>query len=448
MASGDAIQPFAISVSDEVLHELSEKLKITRLPDELELRDDQKWDWGIPLSVLRPIVDYWRTEYDWRAVEDRINKSLPQFIANIDSLDHGLQQVHFVHKRSADPKATPLLFIHGWPGNFLEVSKMIDELTSPKDINAPSFHVVAPSLPGYVFSQRASTPGMEAKASAFIFDKLMSVLGYQKYIAQGGDWGSLVCRALAVHHQGSCVGTHINMMIATPPSILKNPWMTTKIILGFMGLPGGIAEHEVNALKGVQQFQKYESAYAQLQGTKPQTLAVGLTDSPVGLLAWITEKLYVWTDNYPWTPEEIITWTMLYISKGPAGGLRYYKENGLAERVQGLKNDDFISMWSPTPLGWSMFPKEVYRFPEEWATIIQNHVYTGKHERGGHFAAWEVPELLLEDIRKFAIIVASGGKPASAPSYSYSALLAGISIAACGALALSRFAPRAFSGRT
>ncbi|KAG9101623.1 hypothetical protein FS749_005161 [Ceratobasidium sp. UAMH 11750] len=446
MASSDDIQPFNISVPEEQLHELSAKLEIARLPDELDLPAGQEWDWGIPLSVLKPVIEYWRTQYDWRAIENKINQTLPQFITHVDSLEHGPQEVHFVHKRSRNPEATPLIFVHGWPGNFLEVSKIIDELTDPKDSKQPAFHVVAPSLPGYVFSQRASAPGMDAKATAFVFDRLMKKLGYKRYLAQGGDWGALVCRAFALYHQDTCLGTHLNMLVAGLPSFLKNPWASAKTMLGFAGLPGGISADEVNALKKAETFMKNGLGYYQVQSTRPQTLAFSLTDSPVGLLAWIGEKLYSWTDNYPWTPEELITWTMLYWINGPAGGLRYYKENGIHSRSR--SGMEIRTKWSPVPLGFSNFPGEMYRPPSEWVGACQNLVYYKAHGRGGHFAAWEVPELLIDDTRKFASIVMSKGAPLQAPGYPYSSLVAVVSAIVCASLLLPRIAPSITGGRT
>ncbi|KAF8610282.1 alpha/beta-hydrolase [Ceratobasidium sp. AG-I] len=399
------IRPFNISVSDQTLNELYAKLELTRLPDELDLPPGQEWDWGIPLAVLKPVIEYWRTKYDWRSVEANINQTLPQFITHINSLNHGSQEVHFVHKRSTNPAATPLIFLHGWPGNFLEVSKIIDELTDPTDPKHPSFHVVVPSLPGFVFSQRASTPGMDAKTTAFLLDKLMIKLGYKHYLAQGGDWGSMVCRNFAIYHQDTCLGTHQNLFIGGPPSLFRNPLILAKTVLGFAGLPGGYSQDDVDGLKEAQQFATTGAGYSTLQGTRPQTLAVALSDSPVGLLAWIGEKLYAWSDNYPWTPEELITWTMLYWINGPAGGLRYYKEYGIKMDALSASGYPHGFKWSPTPFAYSSFHKEVYRFPLEWAGMYQNLVYAKKHNKGGHFAAWEVPELLIEDIQNFAQLV-------------------------------------------
>ncbi|CAE6467993.1 unnamed protein product [Rhizoctonia solani] len=400
------IHPFTISVPDSDLTELYKKLELTRLPDELDLPTGQEWEWGMPLAVLKPVVDYWRTSYDWRAVEERINRTLPQFTTSIESRAHGSQNIHFVLKKSDNPSAIPLLFVHGWPGNFLEVSKIIDELANPSDPKHPSFHVVTPSIPGFVFSDRASTPGMDAIGTAFIFDKLMTKLGFKHYLAQGGDWGARVIRALALYHKETCLGTHANLISYGAPTFWRNPVISLKLILGGKGIPGGYSADEMAGLQRMQEFLTTGNAYMRQQGTRPQSLAYALTDSPVGLLAWIGEKLYAWTDNYTWTPEELITWTMLYWVKGPAGGLRYYKENHITHR--GSRTGPHAELefaWSSTPFAFSLFPKEVAPLPLEWAGLRQNLVYAKKHDKGGHFAAWEVPELLSDDIRQFARIV-------------------------------------------
>ncbi|CEL56068.1 hypothetical protein RSOLAG1IB_07521 [Rhizoctonia solani AG-1 IB] len=400
------IHPFNISVPDNDLTELYKKLELTRLPDELDLPIDQGWEWGIPLAVLKPVIEYWRNKYDWRAVEDKINRTLPQFTTSVQSRDHGSQSVHFVFKKSKSPSAIPLLFVHGWPGNFLEVSKMIDELTDPSDPKDPAFHVVAPSLPGFVFSERASTPGMDVIGTAFIFDKLMIKLGFEYYLAQGGDWGSRVCRALAIYHKETCLGTHANLISYGAPTFWRNPIISLKLILGSNGIPGGYSADEMAELQRVREFGTIGNAYMKIQGTRPQTLAYALTDSPVGLLAWIGEKLYAWSDNYPWTPEELITWTMLYWVKGPSGGLRYYKDNHIIHRGDRAgPHGELEFAWSSTPFAYSLFPREIAPVPFEWAGLHQNLVYAKRHNKGGHFAAWEVPELLSDDIRHFARIV-------------------------------------------
>ncbi|GAB1526052.1 hypothetical protein RhiTH_009218 [Rhizoctonia solani] len=359
MAAYNEIKPFTISIPDSELDQLHQKLELTRLPDELDLPPGQEWDWGIPLAVLKPVLEYWRIKYDWRAVEERINQSLPQFTTYVESKRHGEQEVHFVHKRSKNPGAIPLIFVHGWPGNFLEVSKIIEELVNPKDPKLPSFHVVTPSLPGYVFSQRANTPGMNIVGTAYVLDKLMQKLGYKHYVAQGGDWGAFVCQAFAIYHQDTCLAIHTNLSVSFPTP-LKNPILTLKTILGLY------PKDERDGLKKSQQSEA-ETGYQKIQGTRPQTLAVGLTDSPVGLLAWIGEKLYAWTDNYPWTPEEWITWTMLYWVNGPAAGLRYYKENSIVEPSKDpelqeeLSQDAYLTVSNTVRI--LVVPKGLIHFP-------------------------------------------------------------------------------------
>ncbi|KAG8680394.1 hypothetical protein FRC09_018276, partial [Ceratobasidium sp. 395] len=212
MSHSEGIEPFSISVSDQQLDELSTKLNLTHLPDELDLPAGHEWDWGIPLAVLKPVVDYWRTQYNWRAVEEKLNRTLPQFTTEIDTPGHGSQRIHFVHKRSDNP------------------------------------------LPGFAFSQRASAPGMGAQMTAQVFDKLMAKLGYKHYIAQGGDWGALVCRGFAVYHQDSCLGTHQNYWFSGAPTFTQNPLISLKVVLGKYGLPGGYHRHDIEGIKAGMEF--------------------------------------------------------------------------------------------------------------------------------------------------------------------------------------------------
>lgn len=209
-----------------------------------------------------------------------------------------------------------------------------------------------------------------------------------------------------MYHQESCLSTHANLISYGRPTLWRNPIISLKLLLGKNGLPGGYSEWDMVGLERAKKFLETGSAYMVQQGTRPQTLAYALTDSPVGLLAWIGEKLYAWTDNYPWTPEGLITWTMLYWIKGPAGGTRFYKENNCTTR--GSRSGPLAELefgWSPTPFAYSHFPKEIEPIPLEWAGLRQNLVYTRRHDKGGHFAAWEVPELLSDDIRQFAKIM-------------------------------------------
>ncbi|KAG9100073.1 hypothetical protein FS749_016342 [Ceratobasidium sp. UAMH 11750] len=211
-----------------------------------------------------------------------------------------------------------------------------------------------------------------------------------------------------MYHQDTCLGTHSNLISYGAPSFWRNPIITLRTTLGQNGLPGGYSADELQGLQRRKDFVTVGNAYMKLQGTKPQTLAVALSDSPVGLLAWIGEKLYAWTDNYPWTPEELITWTMLYWITGPAGGLRFYKENHIIHRGSRTGPHAHLDFgWSPTPFAFSAFPKEVAPIPLDWAGLRQNLVYAKKHNKGGHFAAWEVPELLTDDIRQFTQLMLS-----------------------------------------
>jgi len=284
---------------------------------------------------------------------------------------------------------------------------MIEPLTNPTDPKDPAFHVVAPSLPGYVFSEGSKSPGLGVKRTALMFDKLMKKLGYKHYLAQGGDWGAMILKALAVHHNGPCRGTHTNFPLVPRPTIWKNPVRFLRAALGFIGLPGGYSQREIQYLKESKDFNDSETGYMQIQGTKPQTLAYGLTDSPTALLAWIYEKLHKWTDAYPWTPDEVLTWVMLYwiSNAGPVGSVRYYKEGGFTEGAEGKEVQRIVEAYSNVPLGVSVFKGEVYKFPDEWPNMVQPVKFHKVHHEGGHFAAHERPELLTDDIRRFAEII-------------------------------------------
>ncbi|KAF8586000.1 alpha/beta-hydrolase [Ramaria rubella] len=399
------VHPFTISVPNDVLTDIRARLDLTRFPRGLQLPAGEEWTYGTPPHRVQELVEYWKESFDWRKIEADINTQLPQFTTTIDAEPpHGTLSIHFVHKRSSNSNAIPLVFVHGWPGNFLEVAKIIGPLTDPSDVQDPAFHVVAPSLPGFVFSEASKSPGLSIKATALMIDKLMKKLGYKHYIAQGGDWGAMIVKGLAVYHSDTCRGTHTNMPVIPPPTLWSNPIRMLKLALGYIGLPGGYSKRELEYLKEATAFQIHETGYMRLQGTKPQTLAYGLTDSPAALLAWIYEKLYSWTDGYSWTPDEIVTWVMLYwiSTTGPVGGLRYYKEAGIATHGEAAA---VIAAHSNVPLGVSVFRKELYKFPDDWCSMVQPVKYHKYHESGGHFAAYEKPELLVNDIRRFTEVI-------------------------------------------
>ncbi|KAG8858263.1 hypothetical protein FRB96_005393 [Tulasnella sp. 330] len=303
------IDPYTLKVSDELLADLKSRLEHTRYPQELNLPAGQEWSYGTPISAVKDTVEYWKTTFDWRKCEANLNTKLPQFTTGIDTgiAAHGSLK----------------LFIHGWPGNFAERLKMVDELAEPADLKHPAFHVVSPSIPGYGFSDPPTAPGFGIRRAADVFDKLMKRLGYSHYITQGGDWGALIARGLALWHQESCRAILVNMFVLHPSLLLWNPRLLLKTILGFLGAPGGYPAIQINNLKGVFEFQKTGAAYQKIQSQKPQSLGFAMTDSPAGLLAWVREKYHAWAEEgYQWTNDDLCMFTMLYWIPGPTPSFR------------------------------------------------------------------------------------------------------------------------------
>ncbi|KAJ6451639.1 Alpha/Beta hydrolase protein [Mycena sanguinolenta] len=336
--------PFKISVPDHLIDRLHRKLELATLPDELE---GAKWDYGVPLSDVKRLVARWSTGYDWRHHEAQLNAALPQFTRPIAVDGHGTLTIHYVHQRSTVAGAIPLLFVHGWPGSFLEALKIVPML-SEKSVNHPSFHVVVMGLPGYGFSEGASKPGFKFPQYAEVGLKLMRSLGYEEFVTQGGDWGMPITRKIAQLYGGKhSKAWHTNLVFrAPPPTDAAHPELTPK---------------EQAWITRTEWFRNKGSGYLAEQSTQPQTLGYGLADSPVGLLAWIYEKLVNWTDNYPWTDDEVLTWvSVFWFSRaGPAASLRIYFE------ATSNLSEVFHSDSMPTiPLGVSLFPKDVMIFPK------------------------------------------------------------------------------------
>ncbi|KAJ7093431.1 Alpha/Beta hydrolase protein [Mycena belliarum] len=386
--------PFVISVSSTELDVLKQKLDATRFPDEL---DDAGWAYGAPLADLQRLVSRWRDGYDWRKHEALLNAELPQFTRDIVVDGFGTLNIHYVHKKSASENVIPLLFVHGWPGSFIEARKITPLLTAVQP-DRPSFHVMAMSLPGYGFSEGPHKKGFGVAQYAEIGNKLMLALGYSKYVTQGGDWGSVITRKIATLYGGKhAKAWHTNLPIVGPPKFSLNPFHIATTIAMLLQLLW-LLPAEKAALDRAQEMQRTGLGYFQEQSTKPQTLGYGLADSPVGLLAWIYEKLVAWADNYPWDDDEVLTWISLYwfSRAGPAASLRIYyevsKEAGLMPDLHGVL---------PTiPLGFSYFPGELVNLPRNWACRTGNVVFEAEHEIGGHFAAYKVPESLVEDLQK------------------------------------------------
>ncbi|KAJ7430583.1 Alpha/Beta hydrolase protein [Mycena galericulata] len=386
--------PFKISITDEKISLLRKKLELTTFPDEL---DNSGWTYGVPLADVRRFVERWKSGYDWREHESKLNSELPQFTRDIEVEGHGMLNIHYIHKKSDTVGAIPLLFIHGWPGSFLEARKILPLLTTPlKD--APAFHVVAPSLPGFGFSQAPATKGFALEQYADVANKLMLSLGYKEYVTQGGDWGYPITTTIAKTYGGThSKAWHTNMAIGDVPKSTTEPQLTDK---------------EKAGLERTAWFRRVGTGYFIQQATNPQTLGYSLSDSPAGLLAWIYEKLVTWSGAYPWEDDEgktvgnlpfssidnlaVLTWISIYwfSRAGPTASLRIYFE---ADGDNGFLPPDP----RPTiPLGISVFPQDVLVFPKSWTQHLGNVVFHAEHESGGHFAAYERPEYLVDDLQK------------------------------------------------
>jgi pimeloyl-ACP methyl ester carboxylesterase len=371
----DAIERFEIHVDDAVLDDLRDRLARTRIPDQI---DGTGWEYGVPADYLRALVDYWRHAYDWRAQEARLNQ-LEHFRTRIDG-----QSIHFVHARSPHADAFPLLLTHGWPGSIVEFLDVIPRLAVPDAHGGHSgdaFHIVAPSLPGYGFSEPTRTRGWDVPRIARAFIELVRRLGYARYGAQGGDWGAQVTTRMGAFDPEHCAAIHLNMPIADPPEE-----------------PVPLTEEEQRDLAALQQFRREESGYAQEQMTKPQTLGAALNDSPAGLLAWIVEKFRTWSDcdgdpENAFTRDQLITNVMTYwVTQTITASTRLYWEN---------KNSAEPPRFVPVPTGVARYPKEPLRLPRAWVERRYNVTYWADMPRGGHFAAMEQPDPFVDDVRTF-----------------------------------------------
>jgi pimeloyl-ACP methyl ester carboxylesterase len=376
-----AVRPFKIDVPDSVLADLKDRLARTRLPDEI---GGAGWDYGTPLAYLTELITYWREQFDWRA-QERLLNSFPQFKTRIGDLD-----VHFIHQRSPEKNAIPLLITHGWPGSSAEFTKIIGPLTNPVAHGGraeDAFHVVAPSIPGYGFSDKPRERGFGPPRAADVNAQLMARLGYDRYGLQGGDWGAIISRWHAFRHPAQVLGLHLNMVIAGPPA---------------GGKPEeGVPAEELARLKERQAFfGAEETGYSQIQGTKPQSLGYGLNDSPAGQAAWIVEKFHTWCDcqgnpETIFTKDELLTNITLYwVTATATSSARMYYESRHASPPLPLGRVD-------VPTGAAIFPHELIIPPRRWAEASYNLVHWTDMPRGGHFAAMEQPELLVEDIRRF-----------------------------------------------
>jgi len=387
-----SIEPFVVSVPDSELERLATKLSTASFPDELE---DSGWDYGAPLADVKRLVAYWKDQFDWRKVESKINE-LPNYRVLIQAEGFEALNIHFVHQKSKVVDAIPLLFCHGWPGNFLEVVKLLPLLARPgSGKSTPAFHIVAPSIPGFGFSEGTKKRGFGLAQYAETCHKLMRKLGYEQYVTQGGDWGCMITRAMGKLYPESCLASHINMPRGMKPSFSSNPILTIQHFLT------PYSEKEKRGLGRTQWFLQEGSGYRTLQATKPQTLGYALVDSPVGLLAWIYEKLHDWTDDYEWTPEEILTWVSIYwfSTAGVAAAQRIYYE-AMHPSSNGLHRMTTEKYIPHVKLGLAYFPMEIASLPRTWSRTLGPVVFESEHDKGGHFAATERPDAIADDLQK------------------------------------------------
>jgi pimeloyl-ACP methyl ester carboxylesterase len=391
-ADDNTIRPFKINVPEEQVVDLRRRIAATRWPDRETVADQSQ---GVQLAKLQELVRYWGTNYDWRKIETKLN-ALPQFVTTIDGVD-----VHFIHVRSRHQNALPVIVTHGWPGSIIEQLKIIDPLTKPTEHGGSAndaFDVVIPSLPGYGFSGRPTGTGWDPDRIASAWAELMKRLGYSRYVAQGGDWGTPVSSAMARQNAAGLLGIHINLPATVPPEVAA--------ALGGGPVPAGLSEKERGVLEALMaNAKKGNSAYFTMMTARPQTVGYGATDSPVGLAAWIlvhpgfAQWAYGNDPGQSPTKDDVLdNITLYWLTNTATSAARLYWENGARGSVivAAAQKTGEISL----PVAITVFPDDVYRAPETWARrAYRNLIYFHEVDKGGHFAAWEQPELFSAELR-------------------------------------------------
>lgn len=382
-----AIRPFSFTAPEEQLTELRRRIVATRWPESETVRDDSQ---GVQLSVMRRLAEYWATDYDWRRIEARLN-ALPQFVTEIDGLD-----IHFVHVRSRHENALPIIVTHGWPGSIIEQLKIVDPLVNPTahgGTASEAFDVVIPSLPGYGFSGKPVATGWDPPRIARAWATLMKRLGCPKYVAQGGDWGAAVTEQMGVQAPEGLAAIHTNMPSAVPAEVMQ--------ALRFgEGPPAGLSADETRAFDRLQYFFTRGVAYAQEMGTRPQTM-YGIADSPVGLAAWFLDhdilsyRLIAQAVNGNpggLSCDDVLdNITLTWLTNTAISSARLYWENKLAF---------FVPMNVGIPIAVSVFPDELYPAPRSWVErAYPELIHYNTLDKGGHFAAWEQPQLFTQELR-------------------------------------------------
>lgn len=378
------IHPYHISIPEKALADMRQRVKATRWPDKETVTDQSQ---GVKLEQIKKLVTYWGTDYDWRKAEAKLN-ALPQFVTTIDGLD-----IQFVHIRSKHPNAMPLIITHGWPGSIFELVKIIGPLTDPTSYGGSAedaFDLVLPSMPGYGFSGKPTSTGWDADHIATAWDVLMKRLGYKKYVSQGGDWGSVVADKMAHQKPEGLLGIHVNMPATVPANVataLKNGDPA----------PAGLSEKEKAAFNSLNNLYTKGGGYAGMMVTRPQTLGYSLSDSPVGLASFFLDKFNEWTYSKgnaekALTKDEMLDDISLYwLTNTAASSAQLYWENNA---------NNFNAVDISIPAAITVFPGEIYQVPKSWAEQSYHKlIYFHEVEKGGHFAAWEEPQLFTEELR-------------------------------------------------
>lgn len=383
-----AVRPFRVRVPQKELNELRRRVKQTRWPDMETVRDRSQ---GAQLAKLRPLVEYWGTGYNWRKAEAKIN-ALPQFITEIDGLD-----IQFAHIRSPHSDAMPMLMTHGWPGSIVELLKVVAPLTNPTAHGGraeDAFHLVLPTLPGYGFSGKPTSTGWNPARVAVAFNELMLRLGYTQYVSQGGDHGSIISQVLAAQRPKGLLGIHVNMPGTVPPDVLRH-------LRNFDPAPASLSEREKLAYNRLLHFYRDGFGYAAMMNQTPQTIGYALTDSPVAMAAYYYDKFAEWTDSGG-EPEKVLTYdemldaiSLYWLTGTATSSSRFYWEGTQAG------GGPFNAVDIPSlPVAVTVFPGEIYPAPRSWGErAYGNLIHWNEVDKGGHFAAWEQPQLLAEELR-------------------------------------------------
>jgi pimeloyl-ACP methyl ester carboxylesterase len=387
--ANEAIRPFRIEAPEAALVDLRQRIAATRWPDR-ELVGDQSQ--GVRLERLQDLVRYWGKDYDWRRAEARLN-ALPQFVTQVDGLD-----IQFAHVKSRYPGAMPLLVTHGWPGSIFELTKVIEPLTDPVAHGGraeDAFHLILPSMPGYGFSEKPRVTGWGPDRIAGAWDVLMKRLGYAQYVSQGGDWGSVIASAMARQAPAGLLGIHVNMPATVPADVAR-------ALNNGEAAPDGLTEVEKAAFNSLSDLYKRGGGYAAMMVTRPQTVGYALADSPAGQAAWIYDKFAAWTHTGGEPERELSKDDMLdditlyWLTNSATSSAQLYWENN----NNNFNADNQRTAEIAIPVAVTVFPGEIYRAPRSWTQMAyRNLIYFNEVDKGGHFAAWEQPELFAAEIR-------------------------------------------------